>query len=270
MIVGVDGSPFAGQALEWAAARAERTGDEIVAVFAWNVFNQGHHEPGEKLVPDFGDVEAAALLDDVLDGYGVTAPITRRAVHGAAPESLVGLAGPDDLLVVGARGLGGFKGLLLGSVSSRVLQLATCPVVVIHESDRDVDGGIVVGVDGSDGSDRALAWAADEARRTGRAVHLVAAWQAPLYPAMAVPQVLDALRDATVEQLATIAASATLEGIEVTTTVATGSAAWALVDHDDAAMIVVGSRGHGAVAGMVLGSVSRQVVHHATVPVVVV
>lgn len=271
MIVGVDGSPHAGRALAWAARRSERTGDAVDAVFAWNVFNQGFHEPGEKLQPDFTDVEAAALLEQILADYDVPGPVNARALHGSAPETLVGLAGPDDLMVVGARGLGGFKGLLLGSVSAKVLELSPCPVVVVHEdTPLGDDGPIVVGVDGSEGSERAVAWAAGEARRSGGRVHLVSAWQAPLYPTMSVPQVLEALQQGAEEQLAEIAGSDVLEGVEVSTEVVTGSAAHALVGHEDAGMVVVGSRGRGVVAGMLLGSVSRQVVHHATVPVVVI
>lgn len=272
MIVGVEGSPFAAHALAWAVQRAARTGDEIVAVFAWTVFDQGHHEPGEKLVPDFTEVEAAALLEDALSQCDVGgATITRRVVDGPAPEALVGVAEHDDVLVVGARGLGGFKGLLLGSVSAKVLQLAPCPVAVIHEdTPLDSDGPIVVGVDDSEGSNKAVAWAAHEARRTGRAVHLVSAWQAPLYPTMAVPQVLDALAEGTDDELTQLAGSPVLEGLTVTTEAVVGSAAQALVGLSDAGMIVVGSRGRGAVAGMLLGSVSRQVVHHARLPVVVV
>lgn len=271
MIVGVDGSPHAGHALAWAVARSERTGDAVDAVFAWNVFNQGFHEPGEKLQPDFGDAEARVLLDQMIADYDVPGPVNARAVHGSAPEALVGLATSDDLMVVGARGLGGFKGLLLGSVSAKVLELAPCPVVVIHsETPLGDDGAIVVGVDGSEGSDQAVAWAAAEARSSGDPVVLVSAWQAPLYPTMAVPQVLEALAEGTEEQLAQLAASEVLDGVEVSTEVVVGSAAHALVARDDAGMIVVGSRGRGVVAGVLLGSVSRQVVHHATAPVVVV
>jgi nucleotide-binding universal stress UspA family protein len=77
---------------------------------------------------------ARQLLDDVIgstDASGLERPIERIPLHGPAPMALFEIARGADLLVVGARGLGGFKGLLLGSVSQQVAQHHGCPVVIV-------------------------------------------------------------------------------------------------------------------------------------------
>lgn len=271
VFVGVDGSPGAADALRWAVARRSYADDDVVAVLVWHLFDQGHRPGDGDLRSDFGEDEAAALLDAAVADAGVEDAVTTRTVHGVAAESLVELAQDDDLIVVGARGLGGFQGLLLGSVSLRVLESATCPVVVLHGAPRAEDSGeIVVGVDGSEDSIRALHWAAGEARASASALRIVQAWQAPLYPEMAVPQILDALEEGARDQLADITADAALEGLTVHSEAPCAGAAHALLAHEDARMLVIGSRGHGKLARLFLGSVSRQVAQHATPPVVVV
>jgi nucleotide-binding universal stress UspA family protein len=138
-------------------------------------------------------------------------------------------------------------------------------------------GKIVVGVDGSAGSRDALRWAFAEAKLRGASLEVVIVWQYPItaslptFGAMITPQ--DFATDARKELLAIIAA----EGISadapipVSTLVAEGNAARALLDASDAAeLLVVGSRGHGGFTGVLVGSVSQQCVNHAKCPVVVV
>ena len=272
IIVGVDGSEHGSVALRWASRRAERRGEEVVALLAWTFFDQGYRPPGEDLQPAFDDHDAQRVLAEAVEAAGISGQVTKRTVQDPAPEALVEAARPDDLIVVGARGLGGFKGLLLGSVSSQVLELAPCPVVVIHgEESGEPTGEIVVGVDGSDASMVALRWAAAEAAATGAPVRIVHAWQVPIYSEMAAPQVLTALEEGAAKLVADVAADPALAGVTVERDVACGGAANALLAHDvDASMLVVASRGHGKLKRLLLGSTSRQVAQHATSPVVVV
>lgn len=270
-IVGVDGSDHSVAALQWAAARAARGSEQVVAFIAWNAFDQGHHEKGEKLKADFGDADARAILSDTAARAGASDTAELRNIQGVPAEAIVAEAKSTDVIVVGARGLGGFKGLLLGSVSMRVLQLAQCPVVVIHGTTAPAIGGdVVVGVDGSEPATAALHWAAREARAIGVGLRIVRAWQAPSYPGVVVPEVFTALEAAAGEEARLAAQDPLLEGLTVTTETPCANAAAALIDRDDVSMIVVGHRGHGAMARAFLGSVSHQVVRHATVPVAVV
>ncbi len=139
--------------------------------------------------------------------------------------------------------------------------------------------GIVVGIDGSDGSKRALEWAADEARRRHVSLTLVGAWSLPAeaYGAMGWtgvgPELLEDLRATTRRRLDDICAqfSAQLDGLRVERIVVEGAAAPALVEAAaDADLLVVGTRGHGGFTGLLLGSVSQQCAHHSLCPVVIV
>jgi nucleotide-binding universal stress UspA family protein len=133
---------------------------------------------------------------------------------------------------------------------------------------------IVVGVDGSEASRRALGWAVEEGRLRHATVRAVHAWQYPVADAWAgMPvNIYDVLEESAKEQLASIVtevAGANPEGVEQA--VVLGAAAWALLDASrDAELLVVGSRGLGGFKGLLLGSVSQQCVHHASCPVVVI
>jgi len=272
IIVGIDGSENSQLALRWAVTRAETTGDEVVAVLAWSFFDQGQLPPGASMKPEFTDDDAQQVLAKAVDAAGVTEKVRRHTIHDPAPEGITDYARPDDLIVVGARGLGGFKGLLLGSVSQRILELAPCPVAVIRLDTHEVrDGEIVVGIDGSDVSMRALHWAADEASRTGAPIRIVHAWQWPMFAEIAVPEVYEALAKNAADLLAEAAADPSLAGTTVEVEAVNGGAAQSLLAHDDyARMFVVADRGRGPLKRLVLGSTSRQLAQHATAPVVVV
>ena len=134
-------------------------------------------------------------------------------------------------------------------------------------------GVVVVGVDGSDGSKQALRWAAHIAASSNTAIEAVAAWEFPLgYGWGAVPQDWN-LADDTQANLAQtvdeVFGADRPPGMRLT--VVEGNAARVLVERSGGAlMIVVGSRGHGGFAGLLLGSVSASVAEHSRCPVLVV
>jgi len=136
---------------------------------------------------------------------------------------------------------------------------------------------IVVGVDGSPGSIAALRWACDEAQLRGATLEVLTAWQYPMMTTIPVygslPEVAD-LSANTEEHLRAILREAGVEStpeLPITISVAEGAPAAALTAAAaDAALLVVGSRGHGGFAGLLLGSVSHQCTVHASCPVVVV
>jgi nucleotide-binding universal stress UspA family protein len=187
---------------------------------------------------------------------------------------LVEASDAADLLVLGARGTGGFEGLLLGSVSERVAQHATRPVAVIRASAPVSGGRVVVGVDGSTRSLGALRWAAAEARARESALDVVHAWKLPM---MTTPPPMATFSDLTViekvgrEVLDAALADPALDGVEARPHLTNRSPAGALMElADGAGVVVVGTRGLGRVTGTLLGSVSQQLLHHAPCPVVVI
>ncbi len=135
-----------------------------------------------------------------------------------------------------------------------------------------VTGGvIVVGVDGSDGSRDALAWAAQQARLTGSSLRAVATWRWPNYVTR-VPPGVDLQADTTrtlTEMLEPIRAE--YADLDVTEHVTQGPAGPALLTHSEGAkLLVVGARGRAAFPGMLLGSVAEYCVRNGPCPVVVV
>lgn len=132
---------------------------------------------------------------------------------------------------------------------------------------------IVVGVDGSDGGSAALRWAVDEAVLRGCELGIVHGWLTTAYELDVTGMAMGTgeANGRSIVQDAEVVAHALAPDLEVFTVVATTSPAGAVIDAStDAELVVVGSRGHGAFMGALLGSVSSQVVHHAHCPVVVV
>jgi nucleotide-binding universal stress UspA family protein len=138
---------------------------------------------------------------------------------------------------------------------------------------------IVVGVDGSEGSKCALEWAAQEARLRGDPLEIVLAWQ----PSVGIyagagwtavdNEMFEELLKGAQERLARICVSVApaLDGLKVESRVVEGRAAKTLMDSAVGAdLLVVGTRGHGGFAGLLLGSVSAQCAHHSSCPVVIV
>jgi nucleotide-binding universal stress UspA family protein len=139
-------------------------------------------------------------------------------------------------------------------------------------ADSGGQGAIVVGVDGSESSEEALRWAARQAHLTGDTVHAVTSWVWPtMYAYMPVVDFDWAKNGSVILEQALANALGETGAKDVCRHVVEGHPAVALLDvASDANLLVVGSRGHGGFAGMLLGSVSQHVVSHATCPVVVV
>lgn len=134
---------------------------------------------------------------------------------------------------------------------------------------------IVVGVDGSESSVRALSWAVGQAAREGATVEAIHSWHIPYASSglggmpFDVEMLADGARAVLDEVVGRVDASALAEPIVAT--LAEGSAASRLIEASaDADLVVVGSRGHGGFVGLLLGSVSQQVASHARCPVVIV
>lgn len=135
-MVGVDSSNGAMAAVEWALSYSSRD-DVVILLHTWSVTAAGGYEIG---YPYMGDVEEAArkLVDDLAEEFGsADGPRVEGVVeHGHAGSHLIEAARDADLLVVDRRGHGGFRGLLIGSVSTYVVHHASCPVVVVTDPEH--------------------------------------------------------------------------------------------------------------------------------------
>lgn len=280
VVVGVDGSQAALDAVRWAAAEARSTQWtlSLLHTLEWPLvsypvpaglradWTQEMHKQGRR------------WLQEAQEAAELAAPGVQTQVHlctGDPRERLLAHAEQARELVVGSRGLGGFAGMLLGSTSATVTQHASCPVVVVHRSGT-AGGPVVVGLDGSTASEPALGYAFPAAARAGVALRAVHAWDdlgalhSPMAPAEVLP--INEIEAAAHRMLAEQVASwqEKYPDVAVEGQVIHERAAAALIELGRLArMIVVGSRGRGGFARLLLGSVSQAVVRHATCPVVV-
>ncbi len=279
--VGVDGSEGSAEALRWAAKEGPLRTVPVTAIVAWDLFNQKSLTADGEFDPHYDENDALAALDTwVVAALGAEAAtqVGRKSIVDLPWRALVTASEGADLLVVGARGSGGFLGLRLGSVSEKCLQRATCPVAVIHQHEDPAPAAerIVVGVDGSDVSALALSWALDEARLRAATICAVSAWDGGAIAASAMPGALvdpEFLEEAAKETLDAAVDAADTSGLAspVERLVEAGGAPGTILRAaTNASLVVVGSHGRTGLKGVLLGSVSGQVVHHAPCPVVVV
>ena len=139
IVVGVDGSPGSRAALRWALAEARLRHTPLRVVSAWTfpyatvAYGMAASIDADQITREL-EREAQSLLDELLAEVGTDAEgvsVEKVIVEGPAPRVLLEQAEQAELLVVGSRGLGGFKGLLLGSVSQQCIHHARCPVLVV-------------------------------------------------------------------------------------------------------------------------------------------
>ncbi|HET9142213.1 universal stress protein, partial [Actinophytocola sp.] len=196
---------------------------------------------------------------------GPAVPVLRAASEQAA------------LLVCGSSGLGAISGLLAGSVTVALAGHSACPLVVVRGEPALPDAPVVVGVDGSPASGSAIGLAFEQAAQHGGGLVAVHAWTDTVFPAgaygTAYPAVDWDLLDKHAHELLTerlAGWSDKYPHVSVRHVVARDRPAHALLDAaHGASLIVVGSRGRGGFAGLLLGSVSQALIHHAPCPVMI-
>ncbi|WP_462188662.1 MULTISPECIES: universal stress protein [unclassified Frankia] len=302
IVVGVDGSAGSHTALRWAFTEAEWQGCGIRAVIG---FARGTAQSGMRA----GLAQAAErTLHKTVTAVtppGSTVSVAEQAVDLPGAEALLTVGRDARMIVVGARGQGLLHRLRIGSVSASVAVHATVPVVIargdveaaIASSGATIGSGataaegtipagapsrlsrpIAVGVDGSPNALSALAWAAGEAALRGVPLIAVHAWLAaiPLPFAEAPGEITQALEDQARavldESIAGVRDRGQLPaGLDLRAVVVPASATQALiVKGRECDLVVVGARGHGGFAELLLGSVSHQCMLHCPTPVAII
>ncbi|GAA0950232.1 universal stress protein [Virgisporangium aurantiacum] len=282
VVVGIDGSKESLTAIDWAVAdlRVRPRRLHLLHACGWSFVGlplrgDGLHLSVEVRTPEGAYLVAEKLLAEAVGRVDINVPVTTEISTDVPGRALLTASRTAGLVVVGAQGTGSFAGLLLGSVASQVTAHGRCPVVVVRPVPV-ADGPVVVGVDGSPASQRALAFAHDYAAAHNRVLVALHAWRwpVPAGPGEPVPLVYDRdlLRSAEERVLgAAIAALPPDPPVPVEPRLVAGRASPALIEASaGASLTVVGSRGRGGFTGLLLGSVSHQVLHHAVGPVAVV
>ncbi|MEU3252918.1 universal stress protein [Streptomyces sp. NPDC006997] len=285
MIVGVDGSPSSLHAVEVAAQEARLRGAPLRIVHAFG-------QPPGRLptgVPPWHPADHG--LEPMVHGTLVRAEerahevapgieIDRSVVAGDAFEVLEVESRSASLAVVGSRGLGGFAGLLLGSTAVHLAAHGTCPLLVVRGR-PDPLGAVVLAVDGSGAGEAAVGYAFAEAALRAAplvAVHVWNTWNERAYegPGDPLPTMVvdtDHLREAEQRVLDETVArwQPTYPQVTVERRLLRARTRPALIEASrHAQLLVTGARGRGGFTGLLLGSVSQALLHHAHCPVTVV
>ncbi|MHA7293470.1 universal stress protein [Arthrobacter sp. HLT1-21] len=267
IVVGYDGSDQSRLALKWAAAQAvlEHRALHLVHCWIWPLIThdlgpvEGVADSGLKHAAETALAEGTTLARQLAPELQVQTSL----IAGVASEVLARLSQDAHLVVVGSRGLGGFLGLLVGSVSLKLATTAQCPVVVVRAKEAP-DGPVLIGIDGSAKSETAL----DDA------IALATLWNAPLK----IMHVRDDVRlfgrnhsypgsDVRAMQILSegvVRARAAVPGLVIETALVTGHsvAGTILDDAGSARIVVVGETGQGRFVGSV-GSTAQTILHHA-------
>jgi nucleotide-binding universal stress UspA family protein len=282
VVVGVDGSQDALRAVRWAAREAARRDAalHLVAAILWSDDRlPGIPAIGQDRTGDALRHLAKTALDEAAAAAAEAAPgivTVRREIVGFAPPVLRDAAKGAEMLVVGDRGRGRIASVLAGSVAVAVAAHASGPVVIVRgdEAAEDSAGPVVVGIDGTPRSEAALAFAFEEASAQDAPLLAVHTWSDFVNDPYMAPLIdWDAVAEDEARLLAERLAGweEKYPDVAVESFVARGRASHVLLDRSHGArLVVVGSRGHGEVAGLLLDSVSNALVHGAACPVAVV
>ncbi|MEV6626415.1 universal stress protein [Amycolatopsis sp. NPDC051106] len=282
IIVGVDGSASALQAARWAGDEAARRHLPLRVVHAVSPpalsYGAGVRPPdGFSEVLETQGRQWLADADEAIRSAHPDLEIHADLATGGPVTELLKASADARLVALGSRGLGGFSGMLTGSTVVAMVARGRCPVVVVRGGGRE-NGPVVVGMDGSPANEPAIAVAFDEASSRGADLVAVHSWlSVSAGTAHTLGQQLlsefDALEENERELLAERLAGwqEKYPDVVVRRVVARDHPVRCLLDHSvDAQLLVVGSRGLGGFSGMLTGSTSQALIHHATCPLMVV
>ncbi|MEU4654599.1 universal stress protein [Streptomyces sp. NPDC023723] len=283
LVVGVDGSESSRQAVDWAADQAARHGRPL------RLLHATHWERYEETLPTGGleRPSAPAVADHIVEDAARRARRRRPGVEVSAeavaddPAGALLRAGDHaSSLVVGERGRGELKGLLLGSVSLAVAARARCPVIVVRGDQAGLAGTherVLLGAGQPDTGGEAARFAFREAEARGCVLDVVRAWRCPVFEGSDHPALADDPAHQHEEQASALldavlrGAGSGHERVRVRGATTEGPAHKVLVHRSAAAdLVIVGARRRTGHFGLQLSRVSHTLLHHAHCPVAVV
>lgn len=287
VVVAVDGSEASANAVRWAANTAAKRGIPLRLAASYTMPQFLYAEgmvPPQELFEEL-QAETMTTIEDAQSIAREVAPdlkIGYTMVEGSPIDMLLEMSTKATMIVMGSRGLGGLSGMVMGSVSAAVVSHAKCAVVVVREDNEVTEtnkyGPVVVGVDGSEVSQRATEFAFEEAQARGARLVAIHTWmdmqvQASLAGLSAAQQEWKEI-EGQQQQLLEERLEPMLErfpDVDVEMVISRDRPVRALVENaHDAQLLVVGSHGRGGFRGMLLGSTSRALLQSAPCPMVVV
>ncbi|MHA2790053.1 universal stress protein [Corynebacterium sp. S7] len=287
VVVAVDGSDASNNAVRWAANTAMKRGIPLRLASSYTMPQFLYAEgmvPPQELFDDLqretlDKVEAAReialeVAPDIKIGHTIA--------EGSPIDMLLEMSKDVTMIVMGSRGLGGLSGMVLGSVSAAVVSHADCPVVVVRE-DNPVNettkyGPVVVGVDGSEVSEKATEVAFQEADARGAELVAVHTWmdmqvQASMAGLAAAQEQWEVVEQEQIAMLSERLAPLEKEypNVQVKKVISRDRPVRTLVEQSEGAqLLITGSHGRGGFKGMLLGSTSRALLQSAPCPMMVV
>ena len=287
IVCAVDGSDASKTAAKWAANTAVKRGIPLRLVSSYSMpqfLNAEGMVPPQELYEDL-EAETLEKIEEakkVAVDFVPDVDVSHQIEEGSPIDMLLDLSEQCTMIVMGSRGLGGLSGMVMGSVSAAVVSHASCPVVVVREDNHVTEetkyGPVVVGVDGSGVSQKAIENAFKEADARGAELIAVHTWmdmqvQASLAGLSAAQQQWQVVEE---EQNALLGHRLAgwqerFPDVKVTKVVTRDRPVRALADASEGAqLLVVGSHGRGGFKGMLLGSTSRALLQAAPCPMMVV
>ncbi|MBP2328793.1 nucleotide-binding universal stress UspA family protein [Kibdelosporangium banguiense] len=280
IVVGVDGSTSAEHAVRWAAKQAAGRHVPLRLVHACMVIEAYTPVTLPVSVSEALAQQGREWLREAALLAKEAAPEVDLSTHlrsGPAAQRLIEESESAGLVVLGSRGLGGFTGLVIGSVAVALSTHGHCPIVVVRGEEDRAEKPVVVGVDGSATSEAAVAFAFEEASRLGVPLVALHAWSdLSLYMKFSLPPYGLTWTEAQDEQRRILDEGLAgwrekYRDVEVRLVVTADRPAHSLLEAArDAQLVVVGSRGRGGLKGMLLGSTSQALLHHAPCAVAVI
>jgi len=270
-VVGVDGSEDSRSALRWAARMATAAHVPLRVFQAWS-YPKTSILPGTPAPKPAEEMDAAAVADAssvVKETFGdIPSFVQIESLRGAPAAAILASVRPDSVLCLGSRGLGGFTGMLLGSVSRACIENAVCPVVIARDAgSQQADARpVLVGMDGSEGATLALDWAVTVGGFTGAPVAAVYAWEPTSSETR--PRLHRRLHAKAQKAITEWVGNRKAEPIEMEGD--PRAALVALAEERQAGMLVVGRRGTSRLRGITTGGVTSYLVTNSPTSICVI